>query len=580
MRAFLFLTLFIISLTNGFFAQEKLTRNSVEEIQQHINYHRKQKNTDSLFYFLDERIRFYIGKNNEKEIILSYAKKIDNLILFNQPAKAFELSLKTFNSYCNTSENCKNCSKIYLNLAKLMITMQDYKQGVKYINLTCENQKHLLAYYYKADLYRLLELPDSALITAEKGIDWAKKRNNPKELIGAYNNYGLIAKSLNKFHLAITAFSKALELIEKDGGNIDNYAYIMGNLGSCFFKVGEYDKAYECLLIDSKGSIKQSQKSSYIFAELNLAEIESLRKEHQKATKRLNNLINNYDEHLTPPLKLTTLKSLINTYKTVGNESKYKYHSDQWIELNEVYFQNQIITHKTLIEQQTTDALKQVTEKIALERQLMDQKILIQQKENEQKQLKILALIGLLLASLIVGLLLFLRFKAIQAKKARIKDTNLKLALKEKEILALKVKEENRNVQVLSHELTLKQNFSTSLIKQMAQLENISKAELKSIELFVQNELDVKSTRGLIQQQMGDLSSNFYANLKIKHPSLSKSDIAFAAMVAMNMTNKEIGISKNMTTESVKTTKYRLKKKLNLPLSESMDDYLTKLLKE
>ena len=52
-----------------------------------------------------------------------------------------------------------------------------------------------------------------------------------------------------------------------------------------------------------------------------------------------------------------------------------------------------------------------------------------------------------------------------------------------------------------------------------------------------------------------------------------------AAMIVMNMSNKEISISKNMSTDSIKTTKNRLKKKLDIPISENLDDYLKGLTK-
>ena len=135
-----------------------------------------------------------------------------------------------------------------------------------------------------------------------------------------------------------------------------------------------------------------------------------------------------------------------------------------------------------------------------------------------------------------------------------------------------------KNVQFLSHELLSKQDFSTNLIKKLDQIENITKPELKSVELFIQNELDIKSTRAMLQNQMGDLSSNFYNELKIKHPSLSDIELKVAAMVVMNMSNKEIAISRNMETPSVRVAKNRIKKKIGLPADISLADYLTQLL--
>ncbi|MDG1477178.1 MAG: hypothetical protein P8Q14_08535, partial [Vicingaceae bacterium] len=180
--------------------------------------------------------------------------------------------------------------------------------------------------------------------------------------------------------------------------------------------------------------------------------------------------------------------------------------------------------------------------------------------------------------TIIVGLLLFLRFKVIQEKKTNIKDANLKLALKEQEILALKVKEESKNVQALSLELLMKKDFSSKLVKELDQLENITYSEIKNIEIFIQNELEVKSDRAHLQSQMGNLSSNFYTELKIHHQNLTEKELRLAAMVVMQLSNKEIAISKNTTLESAKKSKNRLKKKLNISIDSDLTAYLQEFL--
>jgi DNA-binding CsgD family transcriptional regulator len=123
-----------------------------------------------------------------------------------------------------------------------------------------------------------------------------------------------------------------------------------------------------------------------------------------------------------------------------------------------------------------------------------------------------------------------------------------------------------------------KQDFSKSLILQLKQIENISKPALKNIEFFIENELDLKSTRAQLQNQMGNLSSNFYTDLKIKHGNLTELELKLAGMVVMQMSNKEIALSKNTTLESSKKAKNRLKKKLGIPPGGELSAYLNSFL--
>ena len=116
------------------------------------------------------------------------------------------------------------------------------------------------------------------------------------------------------------------------------------------------------------------------------------------------------------------------------------------------------------------------------------------------------------------------------------------------------------------------------MIKQLEKLDSLSKPELNNIEFFIQNELDIKSNRAELQNQMGEFSSNFIGELKINHPELSELEIKLAGMVVMKMTNKEISISKNTTLASSKKAKNRLKKKLDLAPDEELTAYLSRFL--
>ena len=241
----------------------------------------------------------------------------------------------------------------------------------------------------------------------------------------------------------------------------------------------------------------------------------------------------------------------------MGNTEDYIYFSDEWSELTKIEVEIQAVAYQSLFNAFSENSIASITQKMELEKQLMDQKLLVQNNESERKELNSWILIGGLIAAMIIGILLFLRFKAIQSQKAIIKEIHLKSAKQEQEILKLKVENESKIVQALSLELEVKQGFSTSLLKELSQLEHISNPELKNIEIFIQNKLDIKSARAELQSKRGDLSSNFYTDISIKHPELTDMDLKLAAMIAINMSNKEIGISKNITDASVKKTKTR-----------------------
>ena len=424
--------------------------------------------------------------------------------------------------------------------------------------------------YNKALLYILLGQSDSALTQTKKAIKLVPSKNSPQQLISPYNQHGLILRKLKRYDEAIIAFSSAIKIVDSLESKM--YGYVYGNLGSCYYEQAKFEEAYKHLEIDMVQSTKGSE--SYLNAKMSLADIDLKRKDYKQALTKLDNIQETFEKkrETNPkaifPQELHLFEMYMNVYQALGNRDKYQYHLHEWAVLIKKDSQSNLETNKILLAEYASTVLKQSTLQLETEKELLNQKLII--KEQKAPEVNLILFVGALFITLF-----FVFFWWRNRKKAILKEIQLNLTKKEQDLLALKVQEEIKNVQLLSLELQIKRNFSTNLIKQLDQLENITKPEVKNIELYIQNELDIKSTRALLQNQMGGLSSNFYNTLKIKHPELNESEIAFAAMIVMKMTNKEIGISKNMSSGTIKTIKWRLKKKLNLLSSENLQDYLS-----
>ena len=111
-------------------------------------------------------------------------------------------------------------------------------------------------------------------------------------------------------------------------------------------------------------------------------------------------------------------------------------------------------------------------------------------------------------------------------------------------------------------ELNLKSEFSDSLMQKLEALDKMTFAELRNIEQFVQNELDLKTNRAKLQKEIEALGNIFFNALTTKHPKLNDADLKLCSFIVLNLSNKEIAVSKNIATNSVKISKNRLKKKL------------------
>ncbi len=559
-------------------------------IYSRLNFHRSQLNYDSAIYYNNALIAACASDSNNTGHITAIFQKANTLTLFNKYSEAFQLVLTTQNEFCGekaTDVTCDACNYIYRKLGEFMVLMQDYRQGMRYLEMTC-NKEDLPQYYYeKALFYCYLNQPDSALSITAKCIATQQQKGNANKLISAYNNHGIIARRLEQYNEAIEAFSNAIQTIDSTGTAKNLRPIVMGNLGSCYNAVGNQKQAYECLLIDAEGSMKARAFLSYINAVVNMAEIEIEQQQYDVAMQRLSALLENnridtllkqYNTMQINAQKLAILELLMEGNKLRGNETQYEYYSKQWISLNKQESELKMQAHQALVEEYSANALRQVTQQMETEKQLMEQQMMVMEKEEEKKQLSNWLLISGLAFSTLLLLFLFWRYRAVQTKKSIIKEAELSLAKKEQEILELKVKEEARSVQTLSLELMAKKDVSKSLLGKLHELENVSKVDLKKMGMFIQNELDLKSTRAQLQHEMGELNVAFYSELKVRYPELTETDLKLAAMIVMNMSNKEIAISKSITPESVKIAKNRLKKKMGLAGNNDLHTHLSELL--
>ena len=540
-----------------------------------FHYYSSINHYDSCMYYGDLFLNHRIKYGTVYHAIYAYHHKINNLKKFNKLNEAFKLTLTAYDQYCNKNIdniNCEDCHLIYDQLSQFMITIKNYRQGINYINNGCITQKNEMHFYLKAKLYVLLDEPDSALIQTLESIRIARVQNIPNNLVAAYNQHGLISKNLERYDDAIFAFSEAIKLVDSLSLDESRYGYIVGNLGSCYYQKGDFDAAYKYLQIDAdKSKERDADRESYLNAEIMLAKIDLKRKDHKLALHRLDVMMEVHESLVRPLQKLTVLELYMQAFKLSGNKSKYEFYLKQWIALTKTEATLSIDANQNLTEILSANALEEITIQIENEKQLLSQQLVINEQESRLQK-------WVLIAGALFIILVTFFFLSRYRKSALLKDTLLKLANNEQDFLKLKVKEESRNVKLLSHELMIKQDFSKKIIDKLDQIEGINKPTLKKIEFFIDNELDVKSTRALVQKRMGDLSSSFYADLNIKHDKLTDLELKLASMVVMKMSNKEIAISRGITLESSKKAKNRLKKKLGVPVDGELLSYLNRFL--
>ncbi len=70
------------------------------------------------------------------------------------------------------------------------------------------------------------------------------------------------------------------------------------------------------------------------------------------------------------------------------------------------------------------------------------------------------------------------------------------------------------------------------------------------------------------------VNKNFYTRLKQKYPDISNNDLKICALIKLNLSIKEMASILNISPDSVKTARHRLRKKLQLNTEENLTDFI------
>lgn len=178
------------------------------------------------------------------------------------------------------------------------------------------------------------------------------------------------------------------------------------------------------------------------------------------------------------------------------------------------------------------------------------------------------------------GIILFL-------KKINRRD---KLLLKTKEELVMAIEDRKKlKEQQMQNEIEFKESQLSAMTVQMLQKNELLMELKERLEqdngLSKDNQLSKIISKGLnhdkewedFNSYFESINKNFYARLKQAFPEISPNDLKICALIKLNLSIKEMAAILNISADSVKTARYRLRKKLQLNTEDNLTDFILNL---
>ena len=137
---------------------------------------------------------------------------------------------------------------------------------------------------------------------------------------------------------------------------------------------------------------------------------------------------------------------------------------------------------------------------------------------------------------------------------------------------------EYRNKQLTSYTLNLVQK--NQVLKDLrAKIVDVRRQSRRDVSIEMKRLLSLidqsfRSDRGWEEFKLYFVHAGFFEELKTNHPELTPQDLRLCAMIRLNLTITEAASILGISPESMKTSRFRLRKKMELPSINRLEEYI------
>lgn len=393
-----------------------------------------------------------------------------------------------------------------------------------------------------------------------------QKQSNPDErrLITTLNNMGDVYLEYEKYDSALYYYNKSLELAYKlkqyrrQGANLLDKARL-------YKRIGEYEKAIELagqsLKIQEKSRAKDIIEDTYLlFYEVYLA-----KKDYEKSLFYYKAYTDLKDSILNER-SLERINELKTQYETAEKEEKIE-------ELESEALQQKVYTGvSALVAALSLLLIFLLYKQFALYKKLSTERQLFYEMEKEKRMVE-------QRHAQIVTEQLETEKKWEQEKNVRLE---IELDLKNKELVWANKELELRDRELVSMAMQMakKNELLNGLEQKLNTFENqkdLSTTEtIRNVKKEIKKHIQKEDDWDNFLFHFEKVHSNFFIELQNRYTDLTPKDLKMCAYLRLNLSTKEIADLLNQSSRGVETSRYRLRKKLDLDNDTNLTDFLSR----
>ncbi len=536
-------------------------------------------------------------------------------------------SLDSINLLINLSDKVKNNEALAMAFyykAACYIILERYDSAyILCINALsfAENQnneivtgkmKIVLANYYLAK--NEFKDANECLIVA---LEIFEKKGTTKDIMNVLNGFGLLYYNLKEFDKAIKYYTKVIALSEDSSfKRQESVAYL--NISNCYLYKREFDRTIYFLNKALDGFRVLNDSTFIMMCNMNLGivyidrgnkekglsyyfSVEDYSRRTDKKSLLAHTLFNiatvYYDNNDAESARKYYFES-IDVYKRISNKngekdvlnqlSKMELNSGNWKQAY-AYYDRYIAIKDSILNADLIKNINDLQWKYDFQKQENETRAIKKRFELKQKETVILIISFIFIFVVIMLFVAVIRLanknlkKSDKLKELQIINLQGQMAADEKinrlEKLRLKaeIEAKNKELTTTSLQLILKNDILNNVsgiaenYYQKKAMNDDCYSRLKSV---LKENLDQDKNWEHFKKLFEDVHHDFFKNIKSSCPEITENELRLCAYLKINLHNKEIAKLLNITPDSLKTLRYRIRKKFRLEKDSILEEYI------
>lgn len=528
-----------------------------------------------------------------------------------QAEAKYKIALQLFRQEENQEEtgNMHNLfGLLYWNQGKYPQAVAAYNEALKVFTAIGDIDGKAYVYNNLGIIYYELNNFDLAIGKYTEAVKIYEQQNDRFALSNVYNNIGLIFSDQGNYLQALKYYRASLN-IDRESRNFAGQGKSYTNIGSAYFRLGDLEQS-EANHRKAMDIFRQiGDKHGMAESLINLGEIDFRRKAFAGAEAQWNEALSIKREigevkgecmallHLgrffmAQGKDTEAIQALTQAFEIAENTGSLKYQQEAASCLSGIfekkgqtlkalqYYKTWVSIADSIRAQQAANRLLDL--QIAFETKQKQQQVELWKKEFVIQRGKKQALAVGIIFILLIAAILISRQRLKHRKEKKIAELLIGMQCASQRSLELEMK--NMELEIEFNRKSL-MAYTQKLIEKNAVVESlmqqVSENTAQSVDEREANIARLMETRIVTEDDWIEFKKLFTAvypafmlQLQEKYPAITQAELRLSALIALKLSTREIASVLGISSDSVKKSRQRLRKKMNLTIEEDLDGHI------